>query len=257
MNCHEAGALIASYADGEIGGGDRRSIEGHLRECKDCAAKHQEILALRARIQEEVRYFPAPPALRERLKPLLADAHDAQRTQVPPAREQWRWLAGGAFAGCAATLLAFFLSTVFLDSRAREDIAREAVEAHVHATLDNRLVEVASSDQHTVKPWFSARLDYSPPVRDLAADGFPLSGGRIEALHSQRVATLVYRYRQHTIDVFVRPEPVPAPVALPTVRGFNVAHATGAGMDWIAVSDVSADVLNAFVQQLAGEAAKN
>jgi len=257
MNCHEAGALIASYADGEIGGGDRRSIEGHLRECKDCAAKHQEILALRARIQEEVRYFPAPPALRERLKPLLADAHDAQRTEVPPAREQWRWLAGGAFAGCAATLLAFFLSTVFLDSRAREDIAREAVEAHVHATLDNRLVEVASSDQHTVKPWFSARLDYSPPVRDLAADGFPLSGGRIEALHSQRVATLVYRYRQHTIDVFVRPEPVPAPVALPTVRGFNVAHATGAGMDWIAVSDVSADVLNAFVQQLAGEAAKN
>ena len=257
MNCHQAGALIAAYADGEIGGGDRRSIEGHLRECKDCAAKHQEILALRARIQEEVRYFPAPPALRERLKPLLADAHDAQRTQVPPAREQWRWLAGGAFAGCAATLLAFFLSTVFLDSRAREDIAREAVEAHVHATLDNRLVEVASSDQHTVKPWLSARLDYSPPVRDLAADGFPLSGGRIEALHGQRVATLVYRYRQHTIDVFVRPEPVPAPVALPTVRGFNVAHATGAGMDWIAVSDVSADVLNAFVQQLAGEAAKN
>jgi len=257
MNCHEAGALIASYADGEIGGGDRRSIERHLRECKDCAAKHQEILALRARIQEEVRYFPAPPALRERLKPLLSDAHDPERTHAPPARERWRWLAGGAFAGCAATLLAFFLSTVFLDSRAREDIAREAVEAHVHATLDNRLVEVASSDQHTVKPWFSARLDYSPPVRDLAADGFPLSGGRIEALHSQRVATLVYRYRQHTIDVFVRPEPVPAPVALPTVRGFNVAHATGAGMDWIAVSDVSADVLNAFVQQLAGEAAKN
>ena len=153
MNCHRAGALIAAYADGEIGGGDRRSIEGHLRECKDCAAKHQEILALRARIQEEVRYFPAPPALRERLKPLLSDAHDPERTHAPPARERWRWLAGGAFAGCAATLLAFFLSTVFLDSRARGDIAREAVDAHVHATLDNRLVEVASSDQHTVKPW--------------------------------------------------------------------------------------------------------
>ncbi len=256
MNCHEAGALIAAYADGEIGRGDRRSIERHLRECKDCAAKHQEILALRARIQEEVRYFPAPPALRERLKPLLSDAHDPERTHAP-ARERWRWLAGGAFAGCAATLLAFFLSTVFLDSRARGDIAREAVEAHVHATLDNRLVEVASSDQHTVKPWLSARLDYSPPVRDLAADGFPLSGGRIEALHGQRVATLVYGYRQHTIDVFVRPEPVPAPAALPTVRGFNVAHATGAGMDWIAVSDVSGDVLNAFLQKLAGEPAKN
>jgi len=122
----------------------------------------------------------------------------------------------------------------------------------VRATLGSHLVEVASSDQHTVKPWLSARLDYSPPVQDLTNEGFALTGGRLDTLEHRPVATLVYRYRQHTIDVFVRPESAHAPTpALRTVRGFNVARANGSGMDWLAVSDVSADVLSAFVQRLA------
>ena len=152
-------------------------------------------------------------------------------------------------------MLAWVLGTAVIDWRATEDVAVEAVTTHVRATLNNHLIEVASSDQHTVKPWLSARLDYSPPVRDMASEGFALSGGRLDTLDKQRVATLVYRYRQHTIDVFVRPELAHAPSALRTVRGFNVAHATGSGMDWFAVSDVSADVLTAFVQRLAREAA--
>ena len=257
MNCHHAGARIAAFADGEIDGRERREVEQHLRECEDCAARHREILELRASLREEVPAFPAPPALRERLKPLLAGAADARDVRRGPPRGQWHWLAGGALAGCAATLLALFVTTTVLDGREREDFARQVVDAHVHATLDQRLIQVASSDQHTVKPWLSARLDYSPPVRDLAADGFPLAGGRIETLQGRRVATLVYHYRLHSIDVFVRPEPADAPAASSTVRGFNVAHATGAGMDLVAVSDVSGDVLDAFVQQLAREAAKN
>jgi anti-sigma factor RsiW len=132
-----------------------------------------------------------------------------------------------------------------------EDLAVEAVATHVRATLNDHLVQVASSDQHTVKPWLSARLDYSPPVHDLAAEGFPLVGGRLDNLDKHRVATLVYRYRLHTIDVFVRPETERSMPPLSTVRGFNVAHATGSGMDWLAVSDVSADVLSSFVQRLA------
>ena len=126
---------------------------------------------------------------------------------------------------------------------------------HVRATLNNHLIQVASSDQHTVKPWLSARLDYSPPVQDLASEGFTLTGGRLDMLNKQRVATLVYSRRLHTIDVFVRPESASAPTTLRTVRGFNVAHATGSGMDWIAVSDVSADELTEFVQRLARQSA--
>jgi len=255
MNCNEAGTLAARYADGEIDSLQGRSIERHLRGCTACAAKHQDVLDLRARIGAEVPYFPAPPALHERVRAMLVNAHDAAPVRQRPARDRWGWLTGGALAGCAATMLAWVVGTAVIDWHANEDVAVEAVTTHVRATLNNHLIEVASSDRHTVKPWLSARLDYSPPVRDLASEGFALIGGRLDTLDKQRVATLVYRYRLHTIDVFVRPEVAHAPSALRTVRGFNIAHATGSGMDWLAVSDVSGDVLTAFVQRLASEAA--
>jgi anti-sigma factor RsiW len=251
MNCNEAGMLVARYADGEIDGMQGRSIEQHLRGCAACTAKHQDVLALRSGIRNEVPYFPAPPALRERVRALLANSHEAAPVRARPSRDRWRWLTGGALAGCAATLLAWGVGTAVIGWQANEDVALEAVSTHVRATLNNHLIEVASSDQHTVKPWLSARLDYSPPVHDMVNEGFALSGGRIDTLDKQRVATLVYRYRLHNIDVFVRPESAHAPPALRTVRGFNVAHATGSGMDWLAVSDVSPNVLTAFVERLA------
>jgi anti-sigma factor RsiW len=255
MNCNDAGTLIARYADGEIDGARGASIEQHLRVCAACATKHQGVLSLRAQIRAEVPYFPAPPALRERVRALLANADDVAPARPRPDRTRWRWLSGGALAGCAATVLAWVVGTAVIDWRANEDVAVEAVATHVRATLNGHLIEVASSDQHTVKPWLSARLDYSPPVQDLASEGFALIGGRLDTLDKQRVATLVYRYRLHTIDVFVRPELAHAPSALRTVRGFNVAHATGSGMDWLAVSDVSPEVLTTFVRRLASEAA--
>ena len=170
------------------------------------------------------------------------------------SRERWRWLFGGAAAGCAATVLAWLVGTALVDWRAGEDLAAEAVAMHVRATLGDHRVEVASSDQHTVKPWLSARLDYSPPVRDLPETGFVLVGGRLDYLDGKHVATLVYRYRDHLVDVFVRPQSTRVPAtALRTVRGFNVARAAGPAFEWVAVSDVSADVLSAFVLRLAQE----
>jgi anti-sigma factor RsiW len=255
MNCNEAGTLVAQYVDGEFDNLQTRSIEQHLRGCAACATKHDGALALRAQIRAEVPYFPAPPALRERVRALLANANDAAPARPRPERDGWRWLTGGALAGCTATMLAWTLGTAVIGWQANEDVAIEAVAIHVRATRNDHLIEVASSDRHTVKPWLSARLDYSPPVQDLASEGFALSGGRLDTLDKQRVATLVYRYRLHTIDVFVRPEGAHAPSALRTVRGFNVAHATGSEMDWLAVSDVSPDVLTDFVQRIARDAA--
>ncbi len=161
-------------------------------------------------------------------------------------------MTGGALAGCAATILAWFIGTAVIDWRVNEDVAVEAVTSHVRATLGNQLIQVASSNQHTVKPWLSSRLDYSPPVPDLQQQGFTLLGGRVDYLDQRPCATLVYKIRDHTIDVFVRPDARRMmPSALRTVRGINVAHASGSGMDWLAVSDVSPDVLTAFVRELA------
>ena len=144
-----------------------------------------------------------------------------------------------------------------LDWQVGTDIVAEAVANHSRATLANRLTDVASSDQHTVKPWLSARLDYSPLVRDFSGDGLPLVGGRLDYLDGRPVATLVYKYRDHTIDVFMRPVDSGKPVSLPksaSLRGFNVAHGTAAGMECWAVSDVSMDVLASLVAHLTSSA---
>ena len=252
MNCNEAITLVAAYADGEIESLQGRSIEQHLRDCAACAVKHKDVLGLRVQIRAEVPYFRAPPALRERVRVLLANAQDAAPLRAPPRRDRWRWLTGGALAGCTATMLAWIIGTTVIDWRTNEDLATEVVASHVRATVRNHLIAVASSDRHTVKPWLSARLDYSPPVQDLMNEGFPLIGARLDMLEGRPVATLVYRYRLHTIDVFVRPESAHAwSQEQRTLRGFNIAHARGSGWDWLAVSDVSADVLTSFVERLA------
>lgn len=255
MNCHDARALIACYADGETSRLQTHSIRNHLRDCADCTSEHDGLLALRAQLRAEMPRYSAPPALRARV---LASLETARRPALASSRlsvARWRWLAGGAVAGCAATVLAWVVGTAIIDWRTNEDIAVEAVTSHVRATLGHQLIQVASSDRHTVKPWLSARLDYSPPVSDMKQEGFALAGGRVDYLDGRPVATLVYQIRDHNIDVFVRPESARAATkALRTVRGFNVAHATGSGMDWVAVSDVSAQVLTSFVQRLASEA---
>ena len=195
--------------------------------------------------------------MRRRRAPRARAGRRARAARIQPAAALavGRALAvvlGGALAGCAATLLAWSVGTAVIEWRGHDDIAVEAVGLHVHASQGDRMIQVASADQHTVKPWLSARLDYSPPVVDLREEGFPLLGGRIDHLDHRPVATLVYGYRKHTIDVFVRPESAGAlPMAPRTVRGFHVAHARGGGMEWLAVSDASVPVLTSFVQRLA------
>lgn len=273
MNCNDAAPLIAAYVDGETGRLQSRSIKHHLAGCSGCTAQHDALVALRTRIRADVPRYAATPELRARvlatlgavphLRPTRPRWIDRLRAAVGGSTsdvratgvaERGRWLAGGALMGCAATVLAWWVGTAVIDSRVNEDIAVEAVSSHVRATLGHQLIQVASSNQHTVKPWLSARLDYSPPVPDLSSDNVTLVGGRIDYVDRHPVATIVYRIRDHNIDVFVRPESARAPPsALRTVRGFNVAHATGAGMDWLAVSDLSAGELTSLVQRLARE----
>ena len=253
MNCHEAKVMLPAYSDGELDAVQSAAMEKHVVGCPDCSAERDALAALRARIRGEAPYYTAPSSLQARVR---AIAREPSAAGIPsrPARERWRWMSAGALAGSAATVLAWFLGSAVLDWRVGSDLDTEAVANHARATLSQRLTDVSSSDRHTVKPWLSSRLDYSPPVQDLASDGWPLVGGRLDYLGGQAVATLVYRYREHTIDVFVRPLSGGVGVTTPSLsarRGFNVAHATGAGMEWWGVSDVSPDVLSALVARLA------
>src|SRR5215831_18521329 len=250
MDCHETTALLQAYSDDELDPVRSAAIERHLIGCAECAARRDELAKLRARIRNEVPYYPAPQPVRARA---LAAIEAATAGPARPRRERWTWLTAGALAGSAATVFAWFIGTAALEWQATSDIVTEAVANHSRATLGSRLVDVASSDQHTVKPWLSARLDYSPAVRDFSAEGFPLVGGRVDYLDGRPVATLVYKYREHTIDVFMRPVEAGTPALKPksaTLRGFNVAHGTSGPMECWAVSDASMDVLDKLVARL-------
>jgi anti-sigma factor RsiW len=258
MNCHEAMTLLPVYSDGELDSVQSAEIEKHVLACAECAARRDELAGLRARIHVDVPYYTAPPALRERVRAAIARG-PGTGPSLRPAVNRWRWLTAGVLSGSVATVFAWFLGSAILDWQVGTDLVSEAVANHARARLGNRLTDVASSDQHTVKPWLSARLDYSPPVRDFSADGLPLVGGRLDYLDGRPVATLVYKYREHTIDVFVRPvvggKPTPLPKAT-TMRGFNVAHGSAAGMECWAVSDVNPEVLASLVADLGRAAAE-
>ena len=159
MNCHQALPLVAAYVDGEMDRLQRLSIEKHFRACTACSAERESLSVLRDRFRGEVPYFTAPPALRARIETVLQVAPAATAPRPRPEGRRWRWLSAGALAGCMATVLAWFVGSTIIDLRSNDDLASEAVASHVRATLGNHLVEIASSDQHTVKPWLSARLD--------------------------------------------------------------------------------------------------
>ncbi len=253
MNCSEAETLIATQLDGELDSMRGRALDAHLADCAACAAERASLVELRSRIGAAAPYHRAAPPLRREIERMLADAADRERAAPwRGGRQSRRVFAAGALAGAATLGLGGLGAAAWLEHRDDSDLAHLLVDAHVRATLGDHSIDVASSDQHTVKPWLSARLDYSPPIVEAPLDGVTLVGARIEAIDRQRVAALVYRYRAHSIDVFVRPVGrIAAPDAARTIRGFNVAQASGGDMEWRAVSDASLDVLQPLVARLA------
>lgn len=254
MKCTEIETLVAAWADGQTDSVQADFVQRHLQSCPECAARHQALVQLREHVRAEVPRYRAPAALRARVLRSLEPQRTPARTAWAALRERWPWVTGGALAGCMATALAWTVGTAVVATRNTDDVAIAAVSTHGNAALAGRLIEVETSDRHTVKPWLSARLDYSPPVQDLAGEGFPLLGGRLDYLEGRRTATLVYGHGKHSIDVFVRPlQPRAFASTLQTVRGLHVVRAAGPTMEWIGVSDVETDALTTLVKRLARE----
>jgi anti-sigma factor RsiW len=245
VDCREVEGLLDAYQDRELELAVSTSVRDHVEACAACRQR----LATREAIGRMIRrapYYQAPEALRVRLAPA--------RTRSTAPSQLLVWAAAVVMVASLTGSLLFIRSSA---RGARTDdavdaVAHEVVSSHVRALMGEHLFDVRSTDQHTVKPWFLGKLDFSPPVTDLAPAGFPLTGGRLDYVAGRPVAALVYTAGQHTINVFVWPEAsnaVPS-VDVRTVRGFHVRHWTDEGMSYWAVSDVNDTELDQFVHAL-------
>jgi len=242
--------LLSALIDGEADDGELRGLLGPVDASAPLSAsllrRHATLRALSEATREKARRYNAPLRLK-----MLPEKMGAGK----PAR------GGGWFAGlfrpqmagavlCTA-LLSVTATSLVLHSSGNDALEGELVSMQLRSLMSANPIDVASSDSHTVKPWFNGRIKYSPPVEDFAAQGFPLAGGRLEVIASEPVSTLVYRHKQHLINLYVLPSRLGARYAsLKTTQrdGFNIISREQGGFVYVAVSDLNNAELGELMQ---------
>lgn len=243
MKC--SSELINAYIDEELEPGLFAAVAEHLADCWQCAQAYSRIMEQQEAIRSLNLYYEAPAALRESVRQALRKA-TAQEIIVQHRDFAWRWLAIAA-SFLLAVSLAWNLTRLQSRVPERELLAQNVLSSHVRSLIGTHLLDVASTDQHTVKPWFNGKLDFSPEVRDFAAQGFPLVGGRIEYIAERPVAALVYRRRQHVINLFTWPSTSSDAIIEHFARnGYNIAQWSNGSMTYWAVSDIPASEVQQF-----------
>jgi len=263
--------LLHGLADGELDAANTVAIEAHLKGCGDCRAELARIEALRDALSSPSLRSPAPDSLRARIETMIDGESDTGRDSARPAPQRLipvrprhfgggvaahvlnrRW-GSGALTGAIAASLLIALAVPQLTQAGLED---QLVQSHVRSLLVGHVVDVATSNRHLVKPWFNGKVDFAPPVPELADEGFPLAGGRLDYLDDHEVAAIVYRRRLHTINLFVRPARTLSLAGAVSMRrdGYNLIRWTAGGLEYWAVSDLDARELELFRQLYAARA---
>jgi anti-sigma factor RsiW len=273
MNCEEAEKLMDGYLDGELDPLTNQRIEQHLRECRNCDQAYKTHGSLIRAIGNGTPYYKAPANLTERIQSSLREeiAKEPMRNVVEDLPSQfpwgqrgtrtvssgtpWSWLALAA-AIIFGAILTFNLIPRLQRPSDDQFLATQLIASHARSLMANHLTDVVSSDQHTVKPWLDAKLDFAPPVVDLSAEEFPLIGGRLDYLDNRPVAALVYQRRKHFINLFVWPTAADTNQAPKTItrQGYQLLHWADSDFNYWAVSDVNVNDLQTFKQQFEAKA---
>jgi anti-sigma factor RsiW len=240
MTCDETEILLHALIDGELDAGHARDVENHVAGCPRCAAALADYRAMSKAVAGANLRYTAPLALRKRI--------EASLPQVTPAPSRRSVLRGFAMGSAVSALAATGLVAIVLRNDDEQRIESEVVSAHLRSLQAGHLIDVVSTDQHTVKPWFNGKLDVSPPVVDLTAQGFTLIGGRLDYLDARAIGAVVYRRRQHVINLFVAQtaNTERKKAKMETMQGFNVRRWSEQGMNFWAVSDIGPDELTEF-----------
>lgn len=246
MNCQDAQLVMHGYLDGELDPSVSLQFEQHLGACPACSKALTEQQAIQAEMKADSLYFKAPPILRDRVRASLK-----KQSGAGPVRFPWRWVAAAA---CVALCIGFgFLLAQFaFTPSVPERLTQEVASAHIRSMQAKHMVDVLSSDRHEVKPWFNDKLDFSPPAPDLEKEGFPMVGGRLDYLNGRPVAALVYRRRQHFINIFVWPTSgrESGDFQRETRQGYHLVHWAKAGMNYWIVSDLDPTELGELAQRV-------
>ncbi len=255
MTCDEVTSLLDAWYDGELDAPRSALLERHLEECTGCAALSEARSALSEVLVKSATRYAAPASLRTTIEAQMSRPPQVvSPTRQSEARRMVPWR---GFAIAASFLLFVMIGwNVWLlqSSAPSPSLENDIVSDHVRSLMANHLSDVASENRHTVKPWFMGKLDYSPPVTDLASDGFRLIGGRLDYAGGKPVSALVYQRGAHIINVFVWPthegdEALPQP-RWSNEKGYHVANWTNDGMTYWAISDVDPTELTRLVNLL-------
>jgi len=244
LTCKEVRDLINAYADGELDLVRSMDIEQHLQGCSACSHIYRNLQTLKGSLANSAVYYRSPAGLQESIQAAVRKSSGSERVVRPPL---WTWSAVAA-ALVLAVVAAWGVSQLLSSSSQTTALQQEVLASHVRSLMAGHLTDVASTDKHTVKPWFDGKLDFSPSVVDLAEQGFPLIGGRLDYLDGRPVAALVYQRNKHFINLFVWPSSGQSDTIMSTLQGYNLVHWTKGGMAYWAVSDVTPGDLQAFVQ---------
>jgi anti-sigma factor RsiW len=243
MACERADTVVHGYFDNELDAVKAAEFESHLEQCPECVAALDALESLRSTITVAQPYEKMSASFR---KKILADLHVKGARAMTPSRvtTDWRWL-----AVAAAFLLMIYggwqVASLNRTNSRETLMASKIVDAHLRSLQPGHLEDVISTDQHTVKPWFDGKVDFAPPVRDFAEQGYPLQGGRLDVVDNRTVAALVYGRRKHVVNVFVWPtsEKDAAPRS-GSIQGYQWIDWRKQGMEFYAVSDASAPDLD-------------
>jgi anti-sigma factor RsiW len=248
MDCTNAQTLIDSYMDGELDLVRKLEIEDHLPGCALCSQRYNDRQIIRDRLKRGSAYFKAPPALQKRIQRSIRQAAKAESS---PRWLSWSWVRV-AVPLAAAALVVLTLVPFFRGPSPEGILTQEVVSSHVRSLMANHLTDVPSSDQYTVKPWFNGKVNFSPPVVNLADQGCPLVGGRLDYLNDRPAAALVYQRDKHLINVFIWPstDRTASTPASATRQGYNIFHWRQSGMNFWAVSDLERGQLEKFAAML-------
>ncbi len=262
MNHEEALILLPAYVDKELSLSEAVNFERHLNSCDECQREYNEQIHVSALIKNNTKYFEATPQFTKRLEAdLPADRTKATQQKSPNSFWNLNWVnTWGSGGVITASLLAIVWSTsLFLATPSAQDkLTEELVSSHVRALEVDHLSDVISTDQHTVKPWFNGKLDFSPPVIELASTGFPIEGGRIDYIDGRTIAVIVYRHNKHPINLYIWPSTnKDSDIQRTTRNGYNIVNWTGEGMNYWAISDLDTGKLQEFAKSVRLEVNSN